>query len=362
MASDLRPTELFKYDWRVDVFLKKYQNHQPFTTMDHRQVVLMPQQHVVHMVLKRDVKALNQVMLVTDQAQGIKLSQLQKTPEFGGKMKGVISSAPAGEQVHGLLHRMHHLDVSYKLNAPTATERGELMVLQDINQYIAHMESPIDVSIGGKILKNIYGANKVAGTPKADVALVTFHPQKKKFQNVYFLSHKLGTDASGFQQYSGISREADGKMPGAISEHPEVLKFLRMLAQVHGRILDARERFFMSIQDDELIGKAVYGPEFSARNRNTDNVDMIAQGNPILRPQGKVHALSFSAAASSFSTDISHFKTGSYKAILGARFGSGRKFEVDGKSYPDVRVGIMPIKLLGGNAKNLEQLDNAPPR
>jgi hypothetical protein len=353
MASDLRPAELFKYPWRVEKFLEKYKSKDPFTTTDNREVVFLPQQHIMDAIKAQDVAVMSKALLITDKAEGLKLSQLQKTMEFGGKGGKTGSASPTGEAVHGFLARMHDMDSRYVLNAPTATERGELMVLQDINQYILNLETPIDVNIGGKIYKNIYGANKIAGTPKADIALVAYNETKKKFENVYFLSHKLGTDASGFQQYSGVSTEADGSKPGSISKHPEVISFLRKLVEMHGKIVEDRERFYMDIKDEVLIGKAVYGPEFSGNNRNPDNVNMIAQGNPILRPQGKVHLLSFSAAASSFSKDISHFKNGSYKAVLGARYSSGRKFEVDGKSYYNVRVGIMPVKLMGGNAKPL---------
>ncbi len=353
MASDLRPAELFKYDWRVEKFLEKYKTKSAFTTTDRKQVVLLPQEHIIALIEARNTLEMNKALLVTEKGVGVKLSQLQKTAEFGGKggAVGTVVASPSGEAVHGLLARMHHLDTRYALNAPTATERGELMVLQDINQYILKLETPIDVNIGGKVYKNIYGANKVKGTPKADITLVSFNDTTKKFQDVYFLSHKLGTDSSGFQQYSGVSADADGSKPGAISQHPEVLAFLRQLAEVYDAIVDGRQRFYADIKDDALIGKAVYGPEFSGYGRHADNVNMIAQGNPILRPQGNTHALSFSAVASSFSTDISHFKSNGYKAILGARYGADRKFQVDGKVYNHVRVGIMPIKLLGSNAK-----------
>jgi hypothetical protein len=351
MASDLRPAELFKYPKRVEKFLEKYKSKDPFTTTDNRKVVFLPQQHIMDAIKAQDVAVMSKALLITETAEGLKLSQLQKTAEFGGKGGKTGSATPTGEAVHGFLARMHDMDSRYALHAPTATERGELMVLQDINQYILNLETPISVSIGGKIYKNIYGANKISGTPKADIALVAFNETKKKFENVYFLSHKLGTDASGFQQYSGVSTEADGNKPGSISKHPEVISFLRNLVKMHTNIVEGRERFYVDIKDEILIGKAVYGPEFTSHNRNPDNVHMIAQGNPILRPQGKVHLLSFSAAASSFSKDITHFKDGNYRAVLGARYSSGRKFEVDGKSYYNVRVGIMPIKLMGGNAK-----------
>lgn len=351
MAADLRPAELFKYDWRTELFVKKYRAKSSFITTDNKHVVLVPQKHIIHLLETRNSVELTKVMLVTDHGEGVKMSQLKKTSEFGGKGGTMAAATSGGETVHGLLARMHHLDTRYQLNSPTATERGELMVLQDINQYIVNLETPINVNVGGKVYKNIYGANKVKGTPKADISLVAFNDTTQKFQDVYFLSHKLGTDSSGFQQYSGVSEDADGHNPGSISKHPEVVSFLRQLVKVYDAIVVGRQRFYANIKDDALIGKAVYGPEFSERGRDADNVNMIAQGTPILRPQGNTHALSFSAVATSFSTDISHFKTGGYKAVLGARYSAGRKFHVDGKTYNNIRVLITPIKLMGGNAK-----------
>ena len=359
MASDLRPAELFKYDYRVEKFLEKYTTESPFTTTKNTKVVLLVQHHILELVKKRDARTLVKTPLITKTGQHVMFSELAKTSEFGGRGGGGVTQLAVGEAVHGLLYRMHHLDASYKLYTPTAAERGEYMVLQDINQYIAHLETPITMNVNGKLLHNIYGANKVDGTPKADIALVAYNAQRKKFEEVYYLSHKLGNDASGFQQYGGITPDADGKMPGSISEHPEVLEFLARLAEVHDRVLNNRERFYMNIQDDVLIGRAVYGPEFPRGVYTLDNIQMIAQGNPVLRPQGAMHSLTFSAAASSFSPDISHFKSGPYQAVLGATYRTGRRFTSNGKNYADVRVSIMPIKLLGGNAKNIKTLDNS---
>ena len=84
-------------------------------------------------------------------------------------------------KVHGLLHKFKDLDKTYKLNSPTPTERGELAVLQQINGYIAKIGSPITVVAGKHTFKDIYGANKIEGTPKADIALVTYDSKTKKF-------------------------------------------------------------------------------------------------------------------------------------------------------------------------------------
>ena len=94
-------------------------------------------------------------------------------------------------KVHGLLEEFHKLDSSYKLYTPTPTERGELAVLTDLNKQIKSIKGPIDVKVGSKVFKNIYGVNKIAGTPKADLALVSFNKTKGKFENVCFTTFSI---------------------------------------------------------------------------------------------------------------------------------------------------------------------------
>jgi hypothetical protein len=44
---------------------------------------------------------------------------------------------------------------------------------------------------------------------------------------------------------------------------------------------------------------------------------------------------------------------GDYQGIIGARYTEGRNFTIDGKSYSDVRVLILPKVVLGGNAQDI---------
>ena len=356
MSSTLVPGELFKYEWRVALFLKKYRDGSAFTTVDRRTVHLAFQQHIETLIKERNLTVLGRTPLVTDTGHMVFLRDLQKTAEFGGRGAGVGAPVATGERVHGLLHRQHSLDPSYRLHVPAVTERGELMVMQDINEYIMNMGGPINISVNGQVLKNVYGANKVFGTPKADISLVSYDTTRKRFQDVFYLSHKLGNSAGEFQQYSGVTKQADGKNMGSISQHPEVLEFQRKLVNVHTRIVQNRERFYMELEDTTLVGRSVYGPLFGQSEHGVDNIDMIAQGNPVFRPQGKLHVLTFSAAASSVSPDISHFRTGSYRAVLAARYAAERGFTVEGTTYNNVRVLIMPIGSLGGQAKNIDEV------
>ena len=255
-------------------------------------------------------------------------------------------------KVHGLLHKFKDLDKTYKLNSPTPTERGELAVLQQINGYIAKIGSPITVVAGKHTFKEIYGANKIEGTPKADIALVTYDSKTKKFVDVCFISHKMGRDASGFQQYSGITTKADGSKNGSISQDKTLVAFLKTLTGFHTAIVNGKERFFRTIKDKTLIGKAVYGPQFGERKYGIDNIHLIGQGDVSFTARAGKHIMVFSAHAS-YNPDVKEFMQADYTSIIGARYSSGRNYESGGKTYSNVRVLIMPKRLIGSKAKEI---------
>ena len=162
-------------------------------------------------------------------------------------------------KVHGLLYKMRDLDKSYALNSPTPTERGELDVLIQINGYIAKIGTPITIVAGKHTFKDVYGANKVEGTPKADIALVMYDGKKKKFVDVCFISHKMGTDASGFQQYSGITTKADGAKSGSISKDKNVVA--------------------ITAQDDTIVSAVsienIFGCQFHPEKSYIDGIEIM---------------------------------------------------------------------------------------
>ncbi len=258
-----------------------------------------------------------------------------------------------GIDSHGLLYECKKMDSSYALYEPSSTERGELAVIKFINEYIKELGVPIDIIAGNFKLLNVYGANKISGTPKADISLVTYNTIKKKFEDVFFLSHKMGAAAKDFQQYSGTTSKADGNRSGSISNDKTVISFLRKLVKLHPIIVDGRQRYFTPISDKNLIDKAVFGPEFGTNKFSIDNIHALGQGISSFTKSGKFHKLSFSAGMEFNPGDIKKFTGPGYKAIIGARYSSGRNFEIDGKVYSNVRVLIMPEALIGSTAKRI---------
>lgn len=256
---------------------------------------------------------------------------------------------PGSAKVHGLLYKMKDLDKSYKLNSPSPTERGELAVLQQINGYISKEGKPITVVAGKHTFQNIYGANKVEGTPKADIALVTYDAKSKKFVDVCFISHKMGSSAADYQQYSGITDKADGANPGSISQDEFVISFLRTLTGYHDAVVKTKQRYYRVITDKKLIGKAIYGPFFGSRKFGIDNIHLIGQGDAKFTKKSGKYYLDFSGHVS-YNPNVTDFMKGDYTAIIGARYTAGRNYQVDNKTYSGARILIMPKKLLGSKA------------
>ena len=255
-------------------------------------------------------------------------------------------------KVHGLLFKFKDFDKSYSLNSPSPTERGELAVLQQINSYIMEQGSPITITVGKHTFKNIYGANKIEGTPKADISLVAYNASKKKFEDVCFISHKMGSTAADYQQYSGITSKADGVKPGSISKDKVVVDFLETLTGFHDDVVTGKQRFYRIIKDKALIGKSIYGPLFGSSKYGIDNIHFIGQGDVKFSGGKDKHKMDFTGHVA-YNPNVSDFMAGDYTAIIGARYTGGRNYEAKGKTYSGVRVLIMPKRLIGSKAKEI---------
>lgn len=259
---------------------------------------------------------------------------------------------PGSLKTHGFLYESRKLDSSYRLYSPTLSESGELDTITYINEYVNWVGTPITIKVGKYVVHNIYGANKVDGTPKADISLVSFNPTTKKFENSLYISHKMGASASSFLRYGGVSTKADGSKIGAISKHKEVVSFLKDLSHLHAAIVNQRSRVYRPISDKNLIAKAVYGPEYNTAKHNENNVHAICQGFPAIRKYGEQYSLSFSTGMIT-NPDVVKFSSGDYAAVLEARFDSTSSYEVNGKRYSGVRVSISPKAVAGRTAKEL---------
>ena len=141
----LTVSELFKYDWRVEIFLRKYEDNEDFTLVGGRKVKLVADKDIITAIKKQDKTTLNKLGLIDTKGNRYSFGKLEKTSEFGGKGAG----------------------------AGTAKEDKELASLQkqidDLKKKLASATVPIKV--GTKVYRAA-GADSTFGTPKSDFHLV----------------------------------------------------------------------------------------------------------------------------------------------------------------------------------------------
>ena len=166
---------------------------------------------------------------------------------------------------------------AYKLNKPSSTERGETDFINTINSLIV---SPIKLKIGGVGYDNVCGVNKVSGTPKADLVFVSLNG--KTFIEVCWVSHKMGSKAQDFSQWSGISESN-------IATNDYTKQFKNKCVTAFPDRIPSGTSVYEKIPDDpkgtQLKGMAVFGVNYKVGSdeRNSNNVDFVLQGTPSLR-------------------------------------------------------------------------------
>lgn len=234
-------------------------------------------------------------MWVCKDSVKISTGNILKTSEFGGIDSK--SSTKKGNIEWGqisLIKEEQKLS-SYILNNPTASESGERDFINDFNKMICDIVKKenkltygIDIKIGQDVFKNIVGVNKVSGTPKSDLTLVSY--KNGKLVNEVHISHKKGSRAKDFGQWSGMSSKAGT----IISNDSEVLYFIEKVKKytTDNPKWHMQTGFTIAkkIENNLLSCRATYGPNYNS-NKGENNVHAILQGDPKLKKQGELYLL-----------------------------------------------------------------------
>ena len=256
--ANLAGNQLYKYDWRIEVFIKKYLAELPFDLVGGKKVKLRYDKKVVDTLNRRG--ATTNVVLEGYDGKNYKFKDLLKTGEFGGR----------------------HLDT-----APTAKEDKELASLcVQIEQIkIQECSSTVNILVSGKCFA-ISQAVSTPGTPKSD-----FHFLNGKGEEVVWISHKAGKSPTDFQQWGGVSKSREP----LIFSHPETQSFITDLKSDFPGGLPRRTSVFRRIRDKRLKMLAVYGNKFGKGPLGRQNVSLVAQGTLGLKPHGARRCYEISA-------------------------------------------------------------------
>jgi hypothetical protein len=291
----LSPGELFKYDWRRAIFLKKYKNQEPFELVDGSKKVFITNKEVVG-VVERGINpaALTKLGLVTSDGTIYAFSKLEKTKEFGGKGAGF----------------------------GTTKEDAELTSLQEQIEKLKFKEASKEISVRvGKKTYKVAGAASTYGTPKSD-----FHLINDAGQEVVWISHKDGRTAKDFQQWGGMTE-------AAIKNHPEIKKFAKDVYDMYDGAIPRATTVARKIKDLKLKNLSVYGVDYG-KPLGRQNVSILIQGPVKLVRIGKSYK---------FVSNHVHYNgeaiTGTFEPVLMAIYkGDRNNFGVKG-----ARFAIQPL-------------------
>ena len=294
MAS-LSPGELFKYDWRREIFLKKYKNKEPFDLVDGSKKVFIPNKEIIGIV-ERGVNpsALTKLGLVTSDGNIYAFSKLEKTKEFGGKGAGFGTTK---EDIELTSLQEQILALKSKLKSAT-----------------------VPIRVGNKTY-NIAGAASTPGTPKSD-----FHLVDNDGKECVWISHKDGKTAKDFQQWGGMTE-------AAIKNMPEIKKFAKDVFDKFDGAIPRATTVARKIKDPRLKNLSVYGVDYG-KSLGQQNVSILIQGPVKLILFGKSYK---------FASNNIHLNgepiTGEFEPVLMAIYkGDRNNFNVRG-----ARFAIQPL-------------------
>ena len=233
----------------------------------------------------------------------------------------------------------------------------EHQILKTINDeiYSKGGESPVDITLDGQSYLNIIGF-----IPGPSGAHADFVGINEDMEEVCFLSHKMGSNAKHFQQYSGISSQAGD----AIHNDQETEKFREVIASKNEQDFD-NQSFSQDIRSSDLQTRAVLGPEWNGGGTKSgiNNCSHFMQGNVSIRRTESKRSLkgratlliNFSAQNIHASSISSLINSSEYAPTLGARkTNENRTVTFGANQVRNVRGGIFSSAYIKERKTNIE--------
>lgn len=249
--ATLSPAQLNKRN-NLQVFIQKLANKEPFvgTGQTEPTIVLEPDPEALEQLRQGKFPA---VFKGVD-GQQYRLSQFEKTAEFGGKGTGF------GTRIE---------------DAELASLQAQLLDLKGNNPEITIRVGDRDVSVADVVT--------TPGTPKSD-----FHFVNSQGDSVAWVSHKDGSAATHFGQWGGMS---DREMLPVYNANPsvkkEVAQFIQDIKALVGEEMPRATTIARPASElFQMI--SIYGNGFGG-NRGPQNVDVILQG-PVTISNGQLVA------------------------------------------------------------------------
>lgn len=186
----------------------------------------------------------------------------------------------------------------------------------------------INLKIGTDTVRNVVDVQKVKGDRvKADFVIIddTGEP-------VYWISHKDGTNALGFQQYGGLTDFVN---------YPGIGKALekKLLARYPDGQIPKTTRVSFELKNPEVGLLSMYGRDYGSDQSGENNVNVILQGELILEGSGQKYTLLCSHI---FEAGELPDVNDPYYPVLVLTYRNSRPFVVGNTSFMGGRVGVYP--------------------
>ena len=251
--ANLSATELLKYDWRGEVFLKKYKDSDLFETTTEK-VKLVYDDDNAEILKKRVKQELSKLIFRDAKNKEYKLTSFVKTKEFGGK------GADSGVRIENI------------------ELKSLIKQIDEIKKKTAKADVPFRV---GRKTYNVFTAVKTPGTPKSDLHLID-----QNNRELVWISHKDGSRPTDIQQWGGMTERAEPK----IFAQTETQNFIKDVRSKFGIIMPRATTVARKISSSLLKNMSVYGNQFG-QALGRQNVSILLQGPIKVKKVGNFYEL-----------------------------------------------------------------------
>jgi len=236
---------------RATTLIKKIQDGDPFLLYkDNTKTVVLQKGQSLNDYKKaldaEDKKTMNAIAFKGSDGNDYSLKDLAKSPEFGGKGSG---SGTRGEDAA-------LTDLKQKFNKILDKETVPFLYIK----------------IGKKIEK-VIDIVSTPGVPKSD-----FHMVSPSGEEVFWISHKLGSKANHFQQYGGMPELKFTNSKDMNKFVDDVKVELKKLTGGSLPILPPKTAFARKVTDKKIINMTLFGKGFKNKPDSRQNIDVLYQG------------------------------------------------------------------------------------
>lgn len=286
-------SEIYKYDWRLELFLNKYQTYDPFILMNGDSKKFVFSEQIYKWIETRDTDHLRGKILLGDDNMYYSLTDLEKTSEFGGK----------------------------------GSNFGVKIEEREIESVNKSMDGVIPLKIADTV-HEVVTLSKTPGTPKSD-----FHFLDKQTNEVIWISHKAGRKASDFQQFGGMTEKG-------IRESPEIQDFVYSTQKLFPNGIPNKTTVARKIEDENLKLKSVYGVDYG-KELGRQNVSLVVQGNLKLEANNGYYSVN---------SNMVHINgqqmSNTYEPVLMSTYkGDRMQFRVPGARFTISPIGCRKINI-----------------